>query len=172
MTHNLQFGFLVNKEKNTLTVRREFLADRQLVWDCYTKSELLDQWFAPAPLTTKTKSMDFREGGHWHYAMVEPNGTEYWGWTEYLKIKPIDYYTTLDAFSNADGAINKDLPRAEWLVSFTDKEENTLVETIVTYQSLSDLEKVVQMGMEQGTKATLEKLDVLLATINKRKAER
>jgi len=27
--------------------------------------------------TLKTKSMDFREGGHWHYAMVEPNGTEY-----------------------------------------------------------------------------------------------
>ncbi|MES2388518.1 MAG: hypothetical protein V4543_10990 [Bacteroidota bacterium] len=25
------------------------MADCRLVWDCYTKSELLDQWFAPAP---------------------------------------------------------------------------------------------------------------------------
>jgi uncharacterized protein YndB with AHSA1/START domain len=169
MNPHLQFDFLVDKEKNTLTIRREFLADRPLVWDCYTKSELLDQWFAPAPLTTKTKSMDFREGGHWHYAMVEPNGTEYWGYTAYVKIKPIDYYTTLDAFSNAAGEINKDLPRAEWRITFTDKGENALVETVVTYQSLSDLEKVIQMGMEQGMMATLKKLDELLLNIAKRK---
>ncbi len=167
MKYNLQFDFLVDKEKNTLTIRREFLADRELVWNCYTQSEYLDQWFAPKPLTTKTKSMDFREGGHWHYAMVEPNGTEHWGWTDYLEIKPIDYYTALDAFSNAEGEINKDLPRAEWRIIFTDKGENALVETIVGYKSLSDLEKVIEMGMEQGMIATLQKLDELLLAINK-----
>jgi uncharacterized protein YndB with AHSA1/START domain len=167
MTHHLQFDFIADKEKNTLTIRREFLAGRQLVWDCYTKSELLDRWFAPAPLTTKTKSIDFREGGHWHYAMVDPNGAEYWGYVEYVKIHPIDYYTTLDAFSNAAAEINKDLPRAEWLVTFTDKGENALVETVVTYKSLSDLEKVIQMGVEQGMMATLKKLDELLVIIKK-----
>lgn len=46
MKHNLQFDFVADKVKNTLTVRREFRAGRQLVWDCHTKSELLDQWFA------------------------------------------------------------------------------------------------------------------------------
>ena len=167
MKSNLYFDFVADKVKNTLTIKREFLADRQLVWDCYTKQELLDQWFAPAPLTTKTKSMDFSEGGHWHYAMVDPNGTEYWGWTGYQKIKPIDYYTALDAFCNAEGEINEDLPRAEWLVNFTDRGENALVETIVTYKSLSDLETVIQMGMEQGMMATLEKLDQLLLTLKK-----
>jgi len=167
MKNNLLFDFIADKQKNTLTIRREFLANRQLVWDCHTKSELLDQWFAPAPLTTKTKSMDFREGGHWHYAMIDPSGAEYWGYTEYRKIKPIDYYTALDAFSNADGEINEDLPRAEWRVTFTDKGVNAVVETVVTYKSLSDLEKVIQMGMEQGMTATLEKLDKLLLTLNK-----
>lgn len=169
MKHHLQFDFNADKKNNTLTIRREFLAERKLVWDCYTKSELLDQWFAPKPLTTKTKSMDFREGGHWHYAMVEPNGTEYWGLTEYQKIKPVDFYKALDAFSNAEGEINKELPRAEWLVTFTDKGENALVETIVTYKSLTDLETVIQMGMEQGMMATLKKLDELLLKISPRK---
>lgn len=167
MNHHLLFDFIADKEKNTLTIRREFLAGRQLIWDCYTRSELLDRWFAPAPLTTKTKSMDFRQGGHWHYAMVEPNGTEYWGWTEYLTIKPIQFYTTLDAFSNAEGEINKELPRAEWLVTFTDKGKNAIVETIVTYKSLSDQETVIQMGMEQGMIATMQKLDELLLALNK-----
>lgn len=167
MRPDLQFDFIVDKTNHALTIRREFLAGRPMVWDCYTKSELLDQWFAPKPLTTRTKSMDFREGGHWHYAMVEPGGTEHWGLTEYKKIKPIDFFTTLDAFSNAEGEINPNLPRAEWLVSFFDKGENALVETVVTYKSLADLEMVVQMGMEQGMKLTLEKLDELLANLKK-----
>ncbi|WP_143307425.1 SRPBCC family protein [Chitinophaga vietnamensis] len=166
MTPRLQFDFIADKKNNTLTIVREFQAGRQLVWDCYTKSELLDKWFAPAPLSTKTKSMAFREGGHWHYAMVEPNGTEYWGYVTYLHIQPIDYYTSLDAFSNEAGEINKDLPQAQWRVTFTDKGENALVETVVTYKSLSELEQVMQMGMEEGMKATLKKLDELLLSLN------
>lgn len=169
MKPNLQFDFIVEKESNQLTLRREFLANRQLVWDCYTKSELLDKWFAPKPMTTKTKSMNFSEGGHWHYAMVDPNGTEYWGYTEYLTIQAIDFYTSLDAFSNEHGQVNKDLPRANWRVSFSDKSKKNLVETVVQYNSLSDLEAVIQMGMEQGMRMTLEKLDELLATLTSEK---
>lgn len=167
MNSNLQFDFLVDKEKNTITVRREFRANQQLVWDCYTKTALLNQWFAPKPLTTKTKSMDFSEGGHWHYAMVEPNGTEYWGWTTFLEVKPIDFYTSTDAFSNEAGEINTELPQAKWVVGFSTKGENAVVETIVTYNSLADLETVVQMGMEAGLTSTLERLDELLVTLKK-----
>ena len=162
-----QFDFLVDKVKNTLTVRREFLANRQLVWDAHTKSELLDQWFAPAPLTTKTQSMSFSEGGHWLYAMVEPNGTEYWGRMDYEKIQPIDYYAGLDAFCNNKGELNPELPRAKWDVTFTDLGDNTLVETIVTYNSLADIETVIKMGMEEGMTSTMERLDDLLLTLSK-----
>jgi len=163
------FDFIADKQKNTLTIRREFLADRELVWDCYTKSELLDQWFAPKPLSTQTKSMDFREGGHWHYAMIMPDGTAYWSWVDYLKIKPVEYYTSLDAFCDADGEINSNLPRAEWLVTFLEKGEHAMVETIVTYKSLADLEQVIQMGLKEGLTTTLEKLDELLIILNSQK---
>lgn len=164
---NLQFDFLVDKEKNTITVKREFAAERQLVWDCYTQSELLDQWFAPEPFTTKTKSMDFRPGGHWHYAMVAPDGAEYWGYTAYQTINPIDNYTALDAFCDADGHINEALPRANWDVTFTDKGDHALVQTVVIYKSLADLEAVVKMGMQEGLTSTLEKLDKFLLTLKK-----
>lgn len=165
--NNLLFSFIPNRENNTLTIRREFAAPKQLVWDCYTKSDLLNQWFAPSPFTTKTKSMDFSEGGHWHYAMVDPDGTEYWGYSAYVKIRPIDYYTSTDSFCDADGNINSELPSAEWVVSFSDHGENTIVETIVQYQSLADLETIIQMGMEEGMKSTLTKLDDLLIQLKK-----
>lgn len=165
MTTDLQFDFIADLKTGTLTVRREFAAGRQLVWDCHTKSELLDRWFAPKPLTTKTKSMDFREGGHWHYAMIDPSGTEYWNWTEYRTIHPIDGYTAMDGFSDETGAINPDLPRSNWDVTFTDKSANTLVTTIVAYGSPDDLQKVIDMGMREGLTSTLERLDELLPTL-------
>ena len=111
--------------------------------------------------------MDFSEGGHWLYAMIEPNGTEYWGRMDYLKIQPIDNYTALDGFCDQNGELNPQLPRANWDVTFADLEENAIVQTIVTYNSLTDLEAVIQMGMQEGLTSTLERLDDLLLTLNK-----
>ena len=167
MKNTLQFDFIADKQKNTITIKREFAAKRQLVWDCHTKSELLNKWFAPKPFTTKTKSMEFREGGHWIYAMIDPDGKEYWGRTEYVKINPIDYYQTKDAFADENGNINADLPSARWDVTFSDMDSHTVVETIVAYHSLQELETVLNMGMKEGLMSTLEKLDELLLTLNK-----
>ncbi|HQU99961.1 MAG: SRPBCC domain-containing protein [Bacteroidia bacterium] len=159
------FDFVADKANNTLVIKREFDAPRQMVWDCYTKQEYLDQWFAPKPFTTKTKSMDFSNGGHWHYAMIDPDGNHYWGYTTYNNIKPIDTYQTEDAFSNEAGEINTELPQAKWEVTFKDFNALTIVETIVYYNSLQDLETIINMGMQEGMKATLEKLDELLLSL-------
>ncbi|MBL0740606.1 SRPBCC family protein [Chryseolinea lacunae] len=167
MKNIMQFDFLVDKEKNTLTIRREFAADRQLVWDAHTTRELLDQWFAPRPLITKTKSMDFRDGGHWLYAMVEPEGKEYWARLDYVKIQPIEKYTALDGFCDETGTLNPNLPRAQWDVTFEDLAQHSLVQTIVSYRSLADLETVIQMGMKEGMTSTLERLDDLLLKLKK-----
>jgi hypothetical protein len=132
MTGKLQFDFIADKTNNTLTIRREFAASRQLVWDCHTKPELLDQWFAPKPMTAKTKEMDLRPGGRWIYCMIDPEGNEYWGRMDYETVTPIDGYTGFDGFCNADGDLNPHLPRSSSAVSFHDKGKHAVVETILT----------------------------------------
>jgi uncharacterized protein YndB with AHSA1/START domain len=97
--------------------------------------------------------------------MVDPDGNEYWGYTEYVKINPIDSYNTLDGFSDESGKVNSDLPQATWVVTFSDKGDHTLVQTVVTYGSADGLEQVLQMGMKEGLTSTLERLDELLLTI-------
>ena len=62
MKRALLFDFSVDKEKNTINVKREFAAELSMVWAAWTEPELLDLWWAPRPYYTKTKSMDFREG--------------------------------------------------------------------------------------------------------------
>jgi uncharacterized protein YndB with AHSA1/START domain len=165
MKAELLFEFVVDKEGNTITVKREFAGNRQIVWDCHTKSELLDQWFAPKPLVTKTKHMEFKEGGYWHFAMVSPDGQAFWSRQDYQTIDPIDGYVAMDAFSDETGVVNTDLPRARWDVAFADSQKRTLVTTIVRYNSSDDVQKVIDMGLEEGMTSTLERLDELLETL-------
>lgn len=169
MNYNLTFDFSVDRINNTITVKREFGADINLVWDAYTKSDILDKWWAPKPWKAKTKSFDFREGGHWHYAMIGPEGEEHWAWADY---KNIQYqlpsgqkkFTGLDAFADGDGNINKEMPQSEWNVTFTPKGTATLVEFIIIYGDLSQLEATIQMGFKDGLRVAMEGLDELLAS--------
>lgn len=166
MKPDLRFVFLVDRDKHSLMIRRDFAAPRQRVWDCYTRSELLDRWFAPSPMTTETRSMDFREGGHWHYAMVDPGGQKFWGRMNYEQIWPIDRYVGVDGFCDESGAWNTDLPQARWDVTFHELEaRRSMVETRVTFAAAHELETVLQMGMEAGLASTLERLDALLLAL-------
>lgn len=165
MKNDQQFDFLVDEEKNSIVVKKVFRASRQLVWNCHTQRELLDQWFAPKTLTTKTKHMDFREGGYWHYAMITPDGQTFWSRLDYQEIRPIDGYAALDGFSDETGAVNADLPRARWDVTFTDAPDGTLVTSLVFYNSAEEIQKVINMGLKEGLASTLERLDELLLSM-------
>lgn len=165
MTSDLRFDFHADKAKGTLTIAREFDAERQLVWDCHTRQELLDQWFAPKGLTTKTKHMDFRDGGYWHYAMITPDGQSFWNRLDYLSVDPIDTYSAMDGFCDEAGVVNPDMPRSKWVVTFDDASGRTLVTTIVQYGSPEGLQKAIDMGLEGGMASTMERLDELLPTL-------
>ena len=165
MSQNLAFDFAVNKQNNTITVKREFAAELPLVWDAYTKPEILDLWWAPKPWKTETKSMDFRAGGHWQYAMVGPEGEKHWCWADYLTVQNHQKFTGLDAFADAEGNINKEMPQSKWEVSFTDKGEKTLVENHISFDDLAQLEATIQMGFKEGLTMAMENLDELLLTL-------
>src|SRR3954470_12847835 len=85
MNNNLLFDFTVDKQAKTVIVNREFAAELPLVWDAYTKQELLDQWWAPKPWESRTKFMDLRVGGRRFYAMVGPDGQERWSIQKFTK---------------------------------------------------------------------------------------
>lgn len=156
---NLKMEFLVNKENNSITVRREFAADVPLVWKAFTTKEILDQWWAPKPWKARTKSMEFREGGHWHYAMVGPAGEEHWAYAKYVSINPEKSFTAMDAFADADGNINKELPQSKWESNFNHDPVGTLVVFEIKFDDLAQLEATIQMGFKEGLTACMEGLD-------------
>ena len=163
MKTNLLFDFTVDKAAKTVFVTREFDAGLSLVWDAFTKAELLDQWVAPKPFTAKTKFMDFKVGGKRFYAMVSPEGQARWAIQEYTSISPKTNFKMYNAF--ADAAENPELPGSEWDHTFSETNGTTKVSITIYNESLERLERILD-GFTQGMKMSLSNLENLLATLS------
>ena len=111
--------------------------------------------------------MDFKEGGRWLYSMVGPNGEEHWSFADYVSILDKKKFTVQDAFSDSEGNINKDMPRSIWEVNFTEKGKSTLVEILISYDDLDQLDATLKMGFKEGLTMAMDNLDDLLPTMGK-----
>ncbi len=165
MTNNLLFDFTVDKAAKTVFITREFDADLSLVWDAFTKAEILDQWVAPKPMSSKTKYMDFKVGGKRFYAMVSPEGQERWAIQEYTSITAKTNFKMYNAF--ADKNENPELPGSEWDHTFSEQKGTTKVRITIYNESLERLERILD-GFTQGMKMALNNLENLLATLSKK----
>lgn len=163
MKNDLLFDFTVDKTTKTVFVNREFAAELPLVWDAFTKQEILDQWWAPKPFASKTTVMDFEVGGRRVYAMVSPEGQEYWSIQEFTSISPKTNFKMLSAFADKDK--NPDLPGSEWDLNFSEQNGTTKVGITITNESLARMEKMIEMGFQGGFTMTLNYLEQLLATL-------
>jgi uncharacterized protein YndB with AHSA1/START domain len=165
MKNNLLFDFTVDKASKTVFVNKEFDADLSLVWDAFTKQEILDQWWAPKPWGSKTKFMNFEVGGKRFYAMVGPEGQEHWSLQKYTSISPKSNFKYLNAFADKDG--NPDLPGSDWDLTFSEQNGTTKVSITIKNESLARMEQMIEMGFQGGFTMTLNYLDELLATLSK-----
>ncbi len=164
MKNDLLFDFTVDKAKQTVFVTREFAAKLSLVWDAFTKQEILDQWWAPKPWLSKTKVMNFEVGGRRFYAMVSPEGAEHWSVQKYTSISPKTNFKMLNAFADADE--NPQLPGSDWNFDFSEQNGITKVNITIYNQSLERMERMIEMGFQGGFTMTLNYLVELLATLS------
>lgn len=146
-----------------LTILRQFNADPAIVWRAWTESDILDEWWAPKPWKAETKSMDFREGGYWLYAMVSPEGERHYARADYLKIEAPKSFQLQDCFCDESGKQNKDMPSMHWTNTFSAANNGTSVKVVIAFDKEEDITKIIEMGFEQGFAAGLSNLDEYLA---------
>ena len=166
MTPNLQFDFTLDKATKTVLITREFDAELDLVWDAFTKPELLDQWVAPKPWSARTKHMNFEVGGRRFYAMVSPEGHERWALQKYTSITPKTNFKLYNTFADKDE--NPDPTGSDWDYNFIDQGDTTLVRISIYNESLERMEKMIEMGFKEGFTMSITNLDTLLATLSKK----
>ena len=164
MTNSLLFDFTVDKATKTVLITREFNADLSLVWDAFTTPEILDQWVAAKPWTSRTKFMDFKVGGRRFYAMISPEGQERWAIQKYTSISPKTNFKFFNAFADKDE--NPELPGSDWDHTFSEQNGKTTVRITIYNESLARMEKMIEMGFEEGFTMSMNELENLLATLS------
>ena len=145
-----------------IKVVREFDAPLEQVWKAWTISELLDQWWAPKPWKANTQTMDFREGGTWLYYMEGPMVPVTIAGLTIETIAPNKTFTGLDAFCDEKGKINTDFPSMHWKNDSTNRMNGTKVEVEITFDKEEDIQKILEIGFEEGFTMALGNLDELL----------
>jgi len=166
MKSELLFDLTVDKAAKKVFITREFDAGLSLVWDAYTKPEILDQWWAPKPYSSKTKVMDFKVGGRRFYAMVTPEGQERWAVQKYTSITPKTNFKFYNAFADKDE--NTESQGSDWDFNFSEQNGKTTVNVTIYNESLARMERLLETGFKEGSAMQFENLDELLATMSKK----
>jgi uncharacterized protein YndB with AHSA1/START domain len=170
MKTSLLFDFTVDKSTNTVFIYREFAADLALVWNAFTKPEILDQWWAPKPWVSRTKYMNFEVGGRRFYAMVGPEGQEHWSIQDFTAISLLTNFKFVSSFTDKDEIVNNDFSSSAWNLDFSGYEGVTKVDITIKHKTLAQLEQHIQMGFKEGFTKTLNELEQLLES-NMRKVK-
>jgi len=163
MKNDLLFDFTVDKPAKTVSITREFNAQLSLVWDAFTKPELLDQWVAPAPFISKTKYMNFEVGGKRFYAMISPEGQARWAIQQYTSITPKTNFKMSNVF--ADENENPEQYGSDWDYNFSEENGITKVSITIFNESFERMESILE-GFRLGFTASLQNLESLLAALS------
>jgi PhnB protein len=161
MTKN-ETVFSKDLEKKKLTVVRAFDASLVRVWEAWTTSGILDQWWAPKPYKAETKTMDFKEGGRWIYCMVGPGGDRTWCRVDIKAIRPLRSITDSTMFCDEQGRENLEFPVMHWNKQFKETGDATTVTIDITFDRETDMEAILKMGFQEGFTMGLGNLDQYL----------
>ncbi len=150
----------IDREKRQITLIREFDAPRALVWRVMTEPALLTRWWGGPQGTTSVETLDLRPGGAWRFIDHAEDGTHHAFYGEYREIDPPSRVVqTFEYEPWAGHVIVESLTLAE-------RDGRTTMTIVQQYDTLEDLEGMVQSGMETGAAASYDRLDALLAGIH------
>ena len=142
-----------------IVMTREFNAPRALVFDAYTKPELLKRWLGPRRWSLVVCEIDLTVGGNWRYVMRADDGTEMEMRGIYREIVPAERLVSTESF---------DPPwfPGESLNTLTLVEHGgrTTATTSVLYESKDVRDMVLLSGLESGVAESYDRLAELLAS--------
>ena len=137
---------------------RVFDAPKQLVYDAFSKPELLKQWFGPRGFSLVVCEVDHRVGGGFRFVLRGPNGKEMGMRGAYRELAPPDRSVHMESFDDFPG-------EARVTTVFVEQDGKTTMTVTVLSPSKEVRDIVLQSGMEHGAAETYDRLAELLASM-------
>lgn len=157
-----QIEILKFPEYNQIRITHRYNRDIETLWDAFTKTEILERWWAPEPFKAVVVEYTFVPGGKLFYYMASPTGEKHYCSTQFLDIDPLRAYSVLDAFCDENGQIIAGFPRMQWDNAFTRQDDQTVITNIIHFQNAEEMAQLLEMGFEAGYTLALNQLYELL----------
>jgi uncharacterized protein YndB with AHSA1/START domain len=151
---------ITTPDDREIRITRSFDAPRQLVWDAYTRPELLKRWLGTMPgWSWVVCEMDVRTGGRYRWVWRGPEGAEMGLGGEYREVVRPERLRTTERYEQAwyPG-------EATGVVEFTEQDGRTTLVTTMRYESKEARDAVLQTPMADGMEMGFTSLDALLAS--------
>jgi uncharacterized protein YndB with AHSA1/START domain len=143
-----------------IVLTRVFDAPRQMVFDAFTKPELLKRWFGPRGWSLVVCETDFRVGGSWRFVLRGPDGQEMGMRGLYREIVPPERTVHTESYDDYPG---ESIVTAVWV----EEHGKTTMTATVLYPSQEVRDAVINSGMEHGAAESYDKLAEMLASTSK-----
>jgi uncharacterized protein YndB with AHSA1/START domain len=159
MKNTLALQIRANGDRE-IVMTRVFDAPRKLVFDAFTKPELLKQWLlGPPGWSMPVCEIDLRIGGRYRYVWRrDTDGTEMGCGGVYREIVPPERLVHTEQFDNPW------YPGESLITTVLDEQrgKTTLTATML-YESRDARDGILKSGMESGVAASYDRLAELLA---------
>lgn len=142
-----------------IRITRVFEAPRPLVFDCWTKPELLRRWLTGPPgWSFVVCEVDLRVGGAYRFVWRGPDGTEMGMGGVHREVVPPERIVNTQLF-------DQDWTGGEAVgtLVLTERDGRTTATNTVLYSSKAARDGALKSGMEQGLEAGYARLDELVA---------
>jgi uncharacterized protein YndB with AHSA1/START domain len=136
---------------------RVFDAPRQMVFDAFTKPELIKRWFGPRGWSLSQCEVDLKVGGKWRFVLRSPEGQEMGMSGVWRELQPYDRMVHTESFDDFPG-------ESQVTTVLTEKDGKTTLQATVRYASKEVRDAVIASGMEHGAAESYDKLNEMFAT--------
>ncbi|WP_156759655.1 SRPBCC family protein [Microbacterium karelineae] len=152
-------------ETLTTSIVADFAASRQRLWDAYADPRLIEQFWGPETYPATFTRHDMFPGGQSRYSMTGPEGDVAAGYWEFLSVDAPNSFEVLNGFAGEDGEPNRDMPSMRMEFAFEDTGDGSRLTVVTHFNSLEELEQLVEMGMIEGTTSAMSQIDAVLADL-------
>ena len=139
-----------------IALTRVFDAPRRMVFDAFSKPELLKRWFGPRGWSLVVCEVDLKVGGGFRFVLRGPDGKEMGMRGVYREIVPPERSIHMESFDDYPG-------ESQVSAVFVEQGGKTTLTATILYPSREIRDAVVKSGMEHGAAESYDKLAELLA---------
>jgi uncharacterized protein YndB with AHSA1/START domain len=149
-------------ENRTLTITAEFTAPVERVWGLYEDPRQLERVWGPPEFPATFVNHQLRSGSRSTYFMSSPEGEKFAGYWDITGVESPSRFTFDDGFAHEDFTPDTDLPVSQNVYAFAASSSGTRAVFTSTYASADALQRVLDMGMEEGARSAINQIDAFL----------